>query len=221
MSKPVQTAHLDADAIMERLIASAVADSQYLPQQAPTKPAREYRPIAFPLDFEIPAGMPVLKEAHRAVQWWLNDLLHNCNHKARWIILSGAPGCGKTHLLNNAHRTLREFRMKHVFKARAVSMADDLRNGKYEKIPLMWAPAHALFIDDFGAEQKSDYLTAKWYDLLDSRLGKWTFISTNLTPEQIADRMDVRISSRLYHGQNVIVDMSKALDWRKLHNQSA
>lgn len=180
-------------------------------------PQRNYTPLAFPLNFTTEGKHPAVKEAHRAVQWWLNDALHGEKDLARWIVLYGNTGTGKSHLARNAHKLLREFKRRTLYR-RATDMAADLRAGKYEKID-MWAQTPFLIIDDFGAEMKSDFLTAQWYDLLDQRLGKWTIITTNLTPSQVSCHLDPRIASRFYDGMNKLVDLTSAPDYRQQHNQ--
>lgn len=58
-----------------------------------------------------------------------------------------------------------------------------------------------LFIDDLGAEQPTEFTTGEVNDLLDERYRKrktlHTFITTNLTLEQIGKRYSERIPDRL------------------------
>jgi hypothetical protein len=55
-------------------------------------------------------------------------------------------------------------------------------------------------------ERASDFSVSKLNQVIDARLGKWTVITCNFSREEIAQRMDVRLASRLGRGKNVIVD---------------
>jgi DNA replication protein DnaC len=61
-----------------------------------------------------------------------------------------------------------------------------------------------LIIDDAGAEHQSAATVSLLQDLLNSRLGKWTIITSNLSPEEWSAR-DHRIASRLIRDGSFLV----------------
>lgn len=191
----------------------ALSASAPAPQPTPKDKAYPpYTPLALPLLYYI--SDPHQKAAYTATQMWLNDIIHNAKEHARWLILFGKTGSGKSHLLHNSIRLLREFRKKPVSK-RASDIATALREGNSHSMHQIWIPSYIFAIDDFGAEYHTDFMTSQWFDLLDARVGKWTFITSNLTPEQWEKRYGSRIASRLMDSRNSVVDLTQAADYRR------
>lgn len=180
---------------------------------------RTYKDVVrYELGYETQGLHKSVTEAHRAVQWLLNDVVHRETALKRWVSLMGASGCGKSHLAAAAVRVLRE----QGFRARRVQCWSWRKvMGRLLEDPglMSWlADLHVLALDDIGtgftASQKAAALNASLlYELLEARLGKWTIITSNLSPGDVAETLDVRIASRLYRGLNVIVDMSCADDF--------
>lgn len=145
------------------------------------------------------------------------------NQNARWMTFLGKAGTGKTHL---AKRISRYFRCnlegqlipgqnleekQHRMRGGFVSfrrLANDLRNGDTTILRDL-SDDWFLALDDIGAEykSKSDFITSKLDELLDSRLGKWTVITANLSLAEIGEYMDVRIASRILRGGSEVIDV--------------
>lgn len=195
---------------LKAMEAMAAANAQ-APSAAPVSGAA-YTPLRLPLAYNIVDKCT--EEAYMKVQEWLNDAVHNCRERARWLFIHGRPGAGKSHLAFNAARVLREFRRKTLTK-RAADIANDLREGNSHLMHQIWLPSPFMVIDDIGSEYYTDFITAQWFDLLDARIGKWTIITSNLTPAQIGKRYDTRIQSRIEDSRNTIVDLTLAADYRK------
>ena len=201
---------------MQAIEAMAAANaSSPAPEPAPCpSPAvsGSYTPLRLPLAYNIVDKCT--EEAYMKVQEWLNDAVHNCRERSRWLFIHGRPGAGKSHLAYNSARVLREFRRKTLTK-RAADIANDLREGNSHLMHQIWLPSPFMIIDDLGSEYHTDFITAQWFDLLDARIGKWTIITSNLTPAQIGKRYDTRIQSRIEDSRNTIVDLTLAADYRK------
>ncbi|MBC2594930.1 ATP-binding protein [Ruficoccus amylovorans] len=145
--------------------------------------------------------------------------------EGRWLTLAGASGCGKTHLAREIavwaerhHGCYRRKSPPEIMQTRSVrfyacsELARRLRDGDYDLIEKL-AGVWLLVLDDIGAERDPNgYLAEQWYALLNARLGKWTVITTNLSADQISERLDERIRSRLWRGRNVLLE-SNATDW--------
>lgn len=70
-----------------------------------------------------------------------------------------------------------------------------------------------LFIDDIGQVlDKTGFITSKLSSLLAQRVGKWTFLTTNLTVQQISEKLDTRIASRLIRDGSQVVEVDTE-DW--------
>lgn len=159
--------------------------------------------------------------AHKAAEF-CRDLY--ANHNPRWLSFLGRSGTGKTHLARRISRYFREhleghlapgqdeeisqWRMRGGF-VKWRNLARDLRDGDMclmRDLSEDWL----VVLDDIGAEykSKSDFLTAKLDELLDSRLGKWTVITSNLGLDQINDFMDARIASRLVRGGSDVLEIN-------------
>lgn len=188
-----------------------VAANAQAPSAAPISGAA-YTPLRLPLAYNIVDKCT--EEAYMKVQEWLNDAVHNCRERSRWLFIHGRPGAGKSHLAYNSARVLREFRRKTLTK-RAADIANDLREGNSHLMHQIWLPSPFMIIDDLGSEYHTDFITTQWFDLLDARIGKWTIITSNLTPAQIGKRYDTRIQSRIEDSRNTIVDLTLAADYRK------
>jgi hypothetical protein len=53
---------------------------------------------------------------------------------------------------------------------------------------------------------------SKLYDVLESRLGKWTVLTANVSLSQIGELLDPRIASRMIRNNSVVVDVNLP-DW--------
>jgi len=74
-----------------------------------------------------------------------------------------------------------------------------------------------LLLDDIGAEKASEWVKQTLYLIIDNRYGnmKKTFITSNLTLNQISNQLDDRISSRIAGMSNTIRMQGKD---RRLNN---
>ncbi len=177
---------------------------------------RPYRPVRYELDFETDGLPACIAEAHRETQWFINDIINRQHSRARWLTLYGCSGAGKTHLAKAAARVLREHghRAQCWRWARALGMMLD---GEWALMRQL-CRLPVLVLDDVGAEYSAGgniraLNAAKLLELLEERLERWTIITTNLRPRQLGEALDPRISSRLYRGQSVLVDMGERNDY--------
>ena len=179
---------------------------------------RDYKPRRYELNFVTEGLAPCVNEAHREIQWYLNDALEGVQKRVRWVTLHGSPGCGKTHLIRAASAILRAngkesqtWNWKTLFNW---LMDSDSYPGLWRQVVHM----PFLGLDDIltgylASDKASGLQSSILYDLLEERLGKWTLITSNIAPENMPD---VRLTSRLFRGNNVVVDMQGADDYAVL-----
>lgn len=82
-----------------------------------------------------------------------------------------------------------------------------------ERDDAMWSvlydsvQADLLLLDDIGAESdkyKTGEATDALCQLLSSRAGKWTMVTTNIDPTEWGDRFDVRVTDRLQRDAEIV-----------------
>ena len=221
---------------LEALAAQQIAESPFhlpvgtLPAaDAETPQTKPHAPRGANLPkFELDSVAPCVRLAHRDTREWTRAILQQRSEHTTpyWLTLFGKSGAGKTLLARHAHHTLKRagytcqlWRWGHAFSR--------LMNGEWELLGHL-GRLPILFLDDIGAEYNESprckaLNAAKLYDLLEDRLGKWTFLTSNLTPEQLGNTLDVRITSRLFRGNSRVIDLTTAEDycyqqWKKENN---
>ncbi len=135
----------------------------------------------------------------------------------RWLSLLGTPGTGKTMLariitqvfnrrlrgeidLENERRISRY----HGEFVTWNTVANRVREGEYRRFDDLCS-YQFVALDDIGTEHLTDFVRAKLYEFLNRSEGNWRVITANLTLEEIGERLDDRIASRmLRHGSTVI-----------------
>jgi DNA replication protein DnaC len=146
---------------------------------------------------------------------FVGDMLERS--EPRWLSLLGTPGTGKTMLARMITRVFnRHLRGEINFEneARIVryhggfmtwnNVANRVREGEYRWFDDICG-YQFVALDDIGTEHLTDFVRAKLYEFLNRSEGKWRVITANLTLEEIGERLDDRISSRmLRHGSTVI-----------------
>ena len=162
--------------------------------------------------------------AHAQTRAWVRSILDGSS--PHWLTLYGVPGCGKTMLAKLARHTLKE-KGETVQLWNWPKVITKCLNGEWDildhliKLPI-------LILDDVGAEytgsQKSSSLnSAHLYEIAESRLGKWTLITSNLNIPTMANVIGPRFVSRLFRNDGVICDLMQATDysyaqWAKRNN---
>ncbi len=149
--------------------------------------------------------IPVRKLMRKAFDMCLNFAENFQTDKAN-IILSGNAGTGKTYLSSCiANRALE--RGKTVYYTSAYKLFDTLEALKFGKetadeaidVSKYVYDVDLLIIDDLGTEFTTQFTSAAFFDIVNSRLvrGKSTVISTNLDLEGINRLYSQRVTSRI------------------------
>ena len=162
-------------------------------------------------DWNFNAADDDLKQLLSKVGLYCGDLPSD-----RWLTIIGESGCGKTHLARRAKafwnayciRAGRRVRYARFCEWSAV-MTAIFDKSKSDVITDL-ADSGLLVIDDIGADHSSGFSVSKLIELLNSRVGKPTIITSNLELETIK-ALDTRLYSRLNrHGE---IFVSKAPDY--------
>lgn len=152
------------------------------------------------------------------------------NQPARWLVLLGPSGTGKTLLARMCSRFfnkhldfLRDENEPGFNLDRALSkvitfrrgglkswsrVMQDILDGDYTGIKDL-SEDWFVCLDDIGAEyeRNRELSVSKLYEVLNRRDRRFTVITANLSLEDINKKMDARIASRLLRNGNVVVDV--------------
>lgn len=154
--------------------------------------------------------------------------------KPYWLSLCGGTGNGKTHLAKRAYRWIKvncrapvagldtgscivdiEGKDKHPWEKwiSPVTFIDwrrlcgTLRSGDFSEIEFL-SDAWFVVLDDIATEHDPSGFIASTLDrIVNSRLRKWTMITCNLSLEQIAEKLDVRIASRMQRDNSKVIEV--------------
>lgn len=149
------------------------------------------------------------------------------NRTPYWISFLGVSGAGKTHLAKMLYRHFMRcsrFNLDYDPEKNKIvgntgqfcswrKLISDLRQGDYE---LIYDLVEDWFVvlDDIGSSYDPNGFAASSLDqVLNGRLRKWTVITCNYSLQDISDRMDVRIASRMIRDGSVIVECSDVPDF--------
>ena len=166
-------------------------------------------------------------ELRRAAEYAL-EFLSRSHSEPIWLSLIGNTGVGKTHLAQEIKRTWRRLEIRkrcpnsasgwRVTRGKRQFFAwpyitNKIRQGDFGIIDYVCDEIDFLVIDDLGVGYQSELTTAKLGEIADRRLRKPTIITANLSLEEISDKLDPRIASRMIRGGSLVVDFQQTQDW--------
>jgi DNA replication protein DnaC len=142
------------------------------------------------------------------------------------VYFYGQPGTGKTHLLTNLCCGLIDngYNYRKIIWANTSSLLTNIRSSfgkKYgyneeteQEIVLKKLQTTILFLDDIGTESATDWAKEILYDVVNYRYEERlpTFISSNLSPQELANRLGDKFASRVIEMCNPI--RVEGNDWR-------
>lgn len=159
---------------------------------------------------------PDLKDVFPSAVQFASDVLSRA--EPYWLTILGPSGIGKTFMLGQVFRFLRRYeaawKIRTSTGTRLPSMAwlkpaDDLTD---YAAPRDYSHRDLCYIEDIGAGSGLDkgsgsVLAGRIAELLQLRTGKWTLIDANLSREEIANKIDPRIASRLKRDGSVLLQI--------------
>jgi DNA replication protein DnaC len=119
-----------------------------------------------------------------------------------WLLLSGASGCGKTHIAAAIVNRLLERGEPALFVV-VPDLLDHLRSAYqpgaeigYDDLFERVRNAPVLVLDDLGTQAQTPWAQEKLFQLINHRFNTRlpTVVTTNLLPEQIDDRLRTRLT---------------------------
>lgn len=130
-----------------------------------------------------------------------------------WLTLWGrngkGNGTGKTFIARAISDAVRASLNRHTPPTKFThwpSLCDRMQAKEDTQHSFAFAEeAGLLVLDDIGAENQTTAMISKLARLMESRLRKWTILTTNLDPNAWRER-DARISSRMVRDGNIHLD---------------
>lgn len=135
------------------------------------------------------------------------------DEKFKNMVFYGNTGLGKTFLCRCIAKDLLDrgkivlyitaFNLFNIFEKQKFNKSDEEIN---KEILNLIKESDLLIIDDLGTEFMTSLSTTEFFDIINSRIldKKSTIISTNLSPDEIAQNYSGRIVSRLYGEYDMI-----------------
>lgn len=166
-----------------------------------------------------------VKAMARWMEGWTKAAASNKAGVGRWIAISGAPGCGKSHAVRGAYNFIRSHGVE-LMRARCYQQPPGIRFATWSKVvelgPLSWGDfqeeirlAKIVVLDDVGSEVdrfKSGEPTERLRATLEACEHKWLAITTNIPQAEWSDKFDYRVASRLEQANTL--DMAGVPDYR-------
>ena len=115
------------------------------------------------------------------------------------IYIHGDTGRGKTCLAALMYRTA-ETPLWRRCDELLLSLATSRGEASYRTEMAKVSYASCLFLDDIGLRRPTEPMQQIFFDVLELRKSKPTVITSNHTPETLAELYDDRISSRIFAG---------------------
>lgn len=147
---------------------------------------------------------------HPKVKAWAAHYLRN-RAGSPWLLLLGDVGTGKTHQAYGALRYMAASGHPTIMwrSTTATTLYARLRPGAendFETEFATWSTCPLLLLDDLGATRKTEFIEEVTYRLVDERYTASLpmIITSNLLPEEFADRFGKRTASRLRQACQVI-----------------
>ena len=152
-----------------------------------------------------------LHKARTTLEQWSRD-------PTGWIVVTGNPGSGKTHLSIAAAQIVADTRKSVAFTTVA-ELLDRLRRNSFadhqdntlQELQL----AQLLVLDDMGIERTTPFAEEKLYLIINYRYERATptIITTNLNPEQLC-RIRPQTASRMFDYRNTLHIQMESPDYR-------
>lgn len=132
------------------------------------------------------------------------DYAHQFGKRPGNLLLFGAPGLGKTHLSAAIAREVSERGFSVVYDTagsvfqRFEAQKFDREENAEDDVDRVLS-CDLLILDDLGTEMTTAFVQSALYQIVNTRLmeKKSTIISTNLSPEKLAQRYSPQIASRV------------------------
>ena len=133
---------------------------------------------------------------------------HSFGERSPNLLMTGAPGLGKTFLSACIAREVSESGFSVVYDT-ATHVFAQFESGKFGRDNPFDDDANAdinrclrcdlLIVDDLGSEMTTAFVVSALYQLINTRMitGKKTILSTNLSPEELGRRYGAAILSRI------------------------
>lgn len=151
-----------------------------------------------------------------------------------WLSLLGNCGAGKTQIATALGRRFKPGKVRkrdnhsasgwrEVCQTRQkfswVNIVRTIRSGDYGIIDYICDDVDFVVIDDLGAGYDSAITKSKAAEIAERRVGKPTIWTSNLSLEQIADEIDMRVTSRMIRYGSHAVTFEKTEDWNVVQFQ--
>lgn len=180
---------------------------------------------------DIDAYEPSLVAAKAACVRFVCDMEGNAD--PYWLTLQGTFGCGKTMLMRQVHREAKRINpgnpancpiwppdwqtnkdLEYNSRRPYAHLYDEgglisrMRAGHYE-LPRELGGDWFVAVDEVGiVRDPTNFVAEAIATLCETRLRKWTMFATNLSLQEISERMDARIASRMLRDGNKFISIT-------------
>lgn len=163
-------------------------------------PAKNSTFESFKLDYYKGEARDRMEQIYNYCKSWAYDFDRDSNS----ILMCGQTGLGKTHL-SLAIANVVVSKGYNVIYSSSGNLLSKLEKEKFGRLKTDESPEEAvlacdlLILDDLGTEFVTEFVRASVYNIVNTRIlsGLPTIINTNLLYDEIADKYDKRVYSRI------------------------